>query len=1033
LLLAIMALFCYRLFIAEEFLLLSGVVGLAAVAFAVNLLLIKKFDQCLEHSIGVMYRLGDEKFRNKMPLTQNDQIGDFYRGLYAMQVKLNADLAESRQIERALGKSESFNLAILNAIVPEIAVLDHTGVIVAVNTPWQKFALENGIEPGIPAPKTDVGTNYLAICKANSDGSSDDALNAYNGIQAVLRGNLSEFNLEYPCHSPEQQRWFRMSATPLSTDDTGVVISHTNITERKANEAQLRKLSLAVEQTQSSILITNLESGIEYVNDAFVRSSGYSREEVIGKTPKILQSGKTPRTTYIDLWDTLNQGNTWKGILCNRRKDGSDYIEYAIITPLRQEDGRISHFVSIQQDISEATRNKEELEQHRHHLEKLVDKRTRELKQAREQAEHLSQVKSRFLSNMSHEIRTPMNAVLGFTYLLEKQLFSEDARNLVQKIRRAGMSLLAIINDILDFSKIEAGHLEIVNEPFRLLDMLDSLAGLMSTLANHKDLELSIVPPIGVNALFGDSLRIEQVLVNLISNAIKFTEQGEIVLRISIESEQADQINLRFTVQDTGMGISDDQQTHLFSAFTQADSTINRRFGGTGLGLSISQQLVNLMGGELQLESVMGEGSRFWFVLSLQRNVELVNVPSSLDNFKFLIVDDSSAAREALKITARSLGWEADAVDSGPAAMLQIQERLNHQKSYDIVILDWKMPKMDGLETFQAIRTIFQSQISPAFTMPIILIATAYSPDQLKRFPGLKEVNAILTKPITPSTLYDTTVGILQQRLGTPSVLGLDSVLPRIPGVRVLVVDDSDINRELAQRILEADGAVVCLANDGQDALDWLSIPANQVDIVLMDIQMPRMDGYVATKQIRQNPVLKQLPIIALTAGAFKSLQDDAFEAGMNDFIAKPFNVAQLMAMIQRWAAITPSTLISAEMNREWQRPALQPTQDYPGINVAAGLKAWVELAAYQKYLAQFINQYHDAGIQIILQGQNNDLGSAKSLVHKLKGAALSLALDTVVARCITIETELTNGAFMTSAAENLQQAIAEVNLSLSH
>jgi CheY-like chemotaxis protein/HPt (histidine-containing phosphotransfer) domain-containing protein len=410
-----------------------------------------------------------------------------------------------------------------------------------------------------------------------------------------------------------------------------------------------------------------------------------------------------------------------------------------------------------------------------------------------------------------------------------------------------------------------------------------------------------------------------------------------------------------------------------------------------------------------------------------------VNVPSSLDNFKFLIVDDSSAAREALKITARSLGWEADAVDSGPAAMLQIQERLNHQKSYDIVILDWKMPKMDGLETFQAIRTIFQSQISPAFTMPIILIATAYSPDQLKRFPGLKEVNAILTKPITPSTLYDTTVGILQQRLGTPSVLGLDSVLPRIPGVRVLVVDDSDINRELAQRILEADGAVVCLANDGQDALDWLSIPANQVDIVLMDIQMPRMDGYVATKQIRQNPVLKQLPIIALTAGAFKSLQDDAFEAGMNDFIAKPFNVAQLMAMIQRWAAITPSTLISAEMNREWQRPALQPTQDYPGINVAAGLKAWVELAAYQKYLAQFINQYHDAGIQIILQGQNNDLGSAKSLVHKLKGAALSLALDTVVARCITIETELTNGAFMTSAAENLQQAIAEVNLSLSH
>ncbi|UOA09668.1 response regulator [Methylobacter sp. S3L5C] len=675
-----------------------------------------------------------------------------------------------------------------------------------------------------------------------------------------------------------------------------------DITARKQADDLRNLQAAALEAAANAIMITDPESVIEWVNPAFIAMTGYTSLEAIGKKPAdLINSGKQDPSVYIDLWQTANSGQIWHGELINRRKDNSLYVEELTNTPVINDQGEVQHIISIQQDITDRKKQEEELLQYRDHLEKLVNNRTEELNEARKQAEHLSQVKSNFLANMSHEIRTPMNAVLGFSYLLEQQSISQDARNLVRKINGAGQSLLIIINDILDFSKIEAGRLEVKKVPFLLLDLLDNLTVLMSTLANNKDLELKILPPIDVNSLIGDGLRIQQVLVNLLSNAIKFTDLGGVVLRVTIEAELDEQIKLRFVVKDTGIGISLDQQKHLFSAFTQADSSINRRFGGTGLGLTISQKLVNLMGSELQLNSIIGEGSEFSFVLQLQRNTEIEHAPSKLTNLNVLIIDDNSIAREALLTTVRSLGWHADAVESGPPTLFHIQEYINSQRPYDLVLLDWKMSGLDSLETAHAVRQMISNKSNQPNYIPIILLVSAYSQESLKSLPAISHINALLSKPISPSTLYKIALDLLKDSDIKALEVPIKISGQKIPGVRVLVVDDSEINREVVKSILEGEGALVSTANDGEEALHWLSKYPHSVDIVLMDIQMPRMDGYVATQKIRQNPDFAELPVIALTAGAFESLKNDALAAGMNDFIAKPFNVPELMTLIQHW------------------------------------------------------------------------------------------------------------------------------------
>ncbi len=660
-----------------------------------------------------------------------------------------------------------------------------------------------------------------------------------------------------------------------------------------------------------------------------------------------------------------------------------------------------------------------------------------DLLQARALAEQATRMKSEFLANMSHEIRTPMNAVLGFCHLLERQPLAAEARDLVLKVRNASRSLLTLINDILDFSKIEAGRLEIQSAPFRLFGMLDDLAAIMTAAANGKPLELIMTPPPAgcCDRLIGDAGRLQQVLVNLLGNAIKFTERGEVELRIELVTAPARDVRLRFTVRDTGIGISTDHQAQVFAPFSQADSSISRRFGGTGLGLAISRQLVALMGSELRLESVLGQGSAFWFVLSFPCDQPAASVPPELARLQLLVADDSAAAGVALVSTAAALGWTAELVTSGESAVERILTRLDAPGRYDVLLLDRQLPGQDGLTTAHLIRDALRERIAASQRPPIVIMVTADSRDALLGESGLAAVDALLSKPVTPSALYNA-IGAALSRRRRPGQVPAPPVPPavqtqRMFGVRVLVVDDSDINREVAQRILEDEGAIVHLAGDGQETLDWLQDHPNAVDIVLMDVQMPLLDGYAATRRLREDARWRELPILALTAGAFPELREAALAAGMNDFIAKPFDVDQMIALIQHWTGGRPQP-VAGDLAGVAKRPesSVAPTRvvpTVPGIDLATGLKRWRKIATYRTYLDRFAANYANAGREIVTLCREGDRAAAGALAHKLVGVAGNLALPRALNLTRQLDQRLRTQEPLEELAAALQTAIDEV------
>jgi signal transduction histidine kinase/CheY-like chemotaxis protein len=527
-----------------------------------------------------------------------------------------------------------------------------------------------------------------------------------------------------------------------------------------------------------------------------------------------------------------------------------------------------------------------------------------EAQAARTQAEYATAIKSQFLANMSHEIRTPMHAVLGMLSLLKNTDLSNRQIDYTQKIEGAAKSLLGLLNDILDFSKIEADKMELDLQPFRIDRMMQDLSVILSANAGSKPIEVLMeVDPHIPKVLNGDAMRLRQVLINIAGNAIKFTQNGEVVVSLKLLARDSSTCKLRFSVRDTGIGISPEDQAIIFAEFTQAESNATRRFGGSGLGLSISRRLVALMGGVLQVQSVLEQGSLFYFDLTMDAMGQLTakqpQQTKKLTSLRVLVVDDNSSARELMCNMCHSWGWFVALADNGEHALEQLQvAKSSPENSFDLVLIDWELPSMDGWQTIAQIKELYtQEEKCPEFIM-----VTGNGRERLieRTEQEVVSLSGFLVKPFTASMLFDT---VADARLGEVIVKHSGKGVPkagRLEGIRLMVVEDNPLNRQVAQELLKNEGAEVELAVNGQHAVSQLAKATVPFDAVLMDLQMPTMDGFVATRMIRNQLKMYDLPIIAMTANAMQSDREASFAAGMNAHVGKPFNIDLLVRVIQK-------------------------------------------------------------------------------------------------------------------------------------
>jgi signal transduction histidine kinase/DNA-binding response OmpR family regulator len=540
------------------------------------------------------------------------------------------------------------------------------------------------------------------------------------------------------------------------------------------------------------------------------------------------------------------------------------------------------------------------LARHRDHLEDMVAERTLKLQKAKDEAERANKVKSEFLANMSHEIRTPMNAIIGMTELARQQPLSEQVGQYLEIISSSSNSLLGIINDILDFSKVEAGMLDIEKTDFQLDELLDSLTDLFCEFTSSGKIEMVISADRDVpTALRGDPLRLRQILVNLLSNSLKFTEKGEVIVRAGVKRKDKQSVELLFSVSDTGIGIEPEQTAGLFDPFTQADGSTTRKYGGTGLGLTICKRLVMMMGGDIWVESEPGRGSTFFFSIIF----DIVDYP--YDNLSFftdrirgrrvLVVDDCQAVREMLADLLESYGMRVSTAADGLAGLTELQSEQEKDK-YDLVLLDRRMPEMDGLQTFKRIK----ENISPD-KMPVVFMLTACGMENERVVAEQAGVKGFLRKPVKKVQLIDLLEVSFVGHASVDHSLedkwdDLESLKEKVAGSTILLVEDNSINRQVAEEVLHTGGINVTSVHNGRQAVDILQ--EKTFDAVLMDVQMPEMDGIEATEIIRRNENLRNLPIIALTAHAMEKDRQACLAAGMNGYVAKPLDSVELFKAI---------------------------------------------------------------------------------------------------------------------------------------
>ncbi|NWH04852.1 response regulator [Desulfobacter latus] len=892
-----------------------------------------------------------------------------------------------------LKQSEEYNHLILQSVAEGIFGTDTDGRCIYVNEAAQKML-------GYTAEEL-IGQNiYDLFHHSNEDGSPHLRENC--PIYLAHTQGITSFRRDEVFWRKDGSFFYTSyTSVPQRKDKTiiGAVVVFRDISERKKFEDALREseyhLKSILMTTNEGFFWVDNDARLVSLNDTMCKIFNRSREDLVGKTLFEFLDKKNTAILNEQLERRVT-GQTGVYEIAFNRPDGSKVTCLLHATPLYDKNGIKTGSFAMVADITHRKKMEEEL---------II---------ARDKAEAATQAKSDFLANMSHEIRTPMNAVMGMTHLALQTDLTPKQRDYLNKIQISANSLLGVINDILDFSKIEAGKMKMESIEFNLDEVLENLSTMIATKVREKE-GIEVLFNTGADVprrLMGDPMRLSQVLINLANNAIKFTEHGEIVVSTKVLSQANHVTVLQFSVRDTGIGLNKKQIAQLFTSFSQADTSITRRYGGTGLGLSICQRLVKMMCGRIWVESTCGSGSTFYFTAAFKTVREARRVchipPPELRNLRALVVDDNATSRQIFHNMLESFSFNVTLVASGEEGLEEIEKSVEGTP-YDIVVMDWKLPGIDGIEASKRIK-----KDSRLTRVPIIILVSAYIREEIMWQADAAGLDGFLIKPINASVMFDTIMNALakdDEDMETPPAAEeneckqVSDVLKCLEGARVLLVEDNEINQQVAMEILAAAGVTVTLATNGQKAVD--AVQTNHFDAVLMDLQMPVMDGYTATRTIRQDPQFKDLPIIAMTAHAMAEDPEKSRHAGMNDHITKPINTEELYAVLAEWISVdTPCGAAVSETETPRQPvpdnsgtvvPASPDKQTLPaildGFDIPSGLKRLQgNQALYRKLLINFGDKYAQRTNEIRQALAAGDYSSAHKLTHEIKGVAGNLS-----------------------------------------